>query len=58
MLGHLLCGVLFGVLVCVGCVLLGLSLWGVVASFVVGANVGLGASATSSNPGQHGPGFS
>lgn len=51
LLGHLLCGVLFGALVCVGCVLLGLSLWGVIASLVVGANVGLGASATTSGPG-------
>lgn len=58
LLGHLLCGVLFGVLICVGCVLLGLSLWGVVASLVVGANVGLGASVTTSRPGRHGPGCS
>jgi hypothetical protein len=52
MLGHLLCGALFGVLICVGCVLLGVSLWGVVGSLVVGANVGLGASATTSSPGR------
>ena len=58
LLSHLLCGVLFGVLICFGCVLLGLSLWGVVPSLVVGANIGLGASATTSNPGRHGTGRS
>ena len=44
MLGHLLCGMLFAALLCAGCMLLGLSLWGISASLIVGANVGLGAS--------------
>ena len=58
LLGHLLCGVLFGALICVGCVLLGLSLWGAIASLVVGANVGLGASVTTGSPRRRGPGHS
>jgi hypothetical protein len=43
-MGHLLCGVIFGAMVCVGCALLGLSLAGITASFFIGANLGLGLS--------------
>ena len=50
LMGHLLCGVLFGALVCGACGLLGLSLWSVILSFIVGANLGLGASATAPDP--------
>ena len=47
LVGHLLCGVIFGALLCTGCVVLGLSIWGIAASLFVGANVGLGASVTT-----------
>ena len=47
LVGHLRCGILFGALVCAGCALLGLSLGSVMASLIIGANVGLGASATA-----------
>lgn len=45
LVGHLLCGMLFAALLCAGCLVLGLSLWGISASLFVGANIGLGASA-------------
>lgn len=49
-LGHLLCGLVFAALVGVGCLLLGLTAWGVIAALIVSANVGLGASVTAHGP--------
>ena len=50
LMGHLRCGVVFAVLVCAGCVLLGLPWLSAFASLIVGANVGFGASVTTRSP--------
>jgi hypothetical protein len=44
LLGHLLCGILVGVLVACGSLVMDASLWEVVGSFIFGTNLGLGAS--------------
>ena len=44
LLSHLLCGVLFGGLLSVACLVTGLPLLNVLVAYVVGANVGLVAS--------------
>ena len=49
LMSHLLCGVVFAVLVAGGCMVLGLPWLSAAASLVVGANVGLGASLTTRN---------
>ena len=50
MLGHLLCGLVFAVLIGVSCMLLELTIWNVIAALIVSANVGLGASVTAHSP--------
>ena len=50
LMGHLLCGIVFAVLISGGCVVLGLPWLSAAASLVVGANVGLGASVTTRSP--------
>ena len=47
LVGHLLCGLMFAAFVCAGCMLLGFSIWSNLASLVISANVGLGASAAT-----------
>jgi len=44
LLGHLLCGILLGVLLAGVSFVAGFSLWAALLSLVLGANLGLGAS--------------
>jgi hypothetical protein len=44
LVGHLLCGIIFGALVTVASLVVGFSLLGVLLTLIIGTNVGLGAS--------------
>ncbi len=44
LVGHLLCGIILGALVTAASLVVGLSLLGVALTFIIGTNVGLGAS--------------
>ena len=44
LLGHLLCGVLFGTLLAAACLLVELTVMSALAAYVIGVNVGFAAS--------------